>query len=128
MSGLQSTLAPRTPGIGSRASSFLRADELRKKRSTALLKGYPSLGYPPTQVNALDARVRSQYSARYKRFLKQLRAARGLASLTQEQVAAALNRPQSFVSKCESGERRIDVVELEDFARLYRKPISFFLT
>jgi len=48
--------------------------------------------------------------------------------LTQEQVAAALNRPQSFVSKCESGERRIDVVELEDFARLYRKPISFFLT
>jgi transcriptional regulator with XRE-family HTH domain len=79
-------------------------------------------------VNALDARVRSQYSARYKRFLKQLRAARGLARLTQEQVAAALNRPQSFVSKCESGERRIDVVELEDFARLYRKPISFFLT
>ena len=80
------------------------------------------------QVNALDARVRSQYSARYRRFLKQLRAARGLASLTQEQVAAALNRPQSFVSKCESGERRIDVIELEDFARLYRKPISFFLT
>jgi len=80
------------------------------------------------RVNALDARVRSQYSARYKRFLKQLRAARGLARLTQEQVAAALNRPQSFVSKCESGERRIDVVELEDFARLYRKPISFFLT
>ena len=79
------------------------------------------------QVNALDARVRSQYSARYKRLLKQLRTARGLASLTQEQVAAALNRPQSFVSKCESGERRIDVIELEDFARLYRKPISFFL-
>ena len=71
--------------------------------------------------------MRSQYSVRYKRFLKQLRAARGLARLTQGEVAAALNRPQSFVSKCESGERRIDVVELEDFARLYRKPISFFL-
>jgi transcriptional regulator with XRE-family HTH domain len=71
--------------------------------------------------------VRSQYSARYKRVLKQLRAARGLAGLTQREVAAALNRPQSFVAKCESGERRIDVIELEDFARLYRKPISFFL-
>jgi helix-turn-helix protein len=47
--------------------------------------------------------------------------------LTQGEVAAALNRPQSFVAKCESGERRIDVIELEDFARLYRKPISFFL-
>jgi transcriptional regulator with XRE-family HTH domain len=80
------------------------------------------------QVNALDAHVRSQYSARYKRLLKQLRTARGLAGLTQGEVAAALNRPQSFVSKCESGERRIDVIELEDFARLYRKPISFFLT
>jgi len=34
------------------------------------------------------------------------------AGLTQEEVAARLNRPQSFVSKYESGERRLDVVEL----------------
>src|SRR5262245_46409156 len=47
------------------------------------------------------------------------------AALTQAQVASALQRPQSFVSKCEFGERRIDVIELDEFARLYRKPISF---
>jgi hypothetical protein len=38
-----------------------------------------------------------------------------------------LLRPQSFLSKCESGERRVDVVELEAFAQVYRKPIAFFL-
>ena len=45
----------------------------------------------------------------------------------KEEVAQALGRPQSFVAKCESGERRLDVVELADFARLYRKPITFFV-
>lgn len=72
--------------------------------------------------------MRSQHSARYKRFLKRLRAARLQAGLTQIEVAATLRRPQSFVSKCESGERRVDVIELEDLARLYQKPISYFLT
>jgi hypothetical protein len=38
------------------------------------------------------------------------------------------NRPQSFVSKVETGERRIDPTELEKFAKLYGKPITFFLS
>ncbi len=66
-------------------------------------------------------------SPRYKQFLKRLRAARLEAGLTQVQVARTIRRPQSFVSKCESGERRVDVVELEQFAKLYRKPFSYFL-
>jgi hypothetical protein len=33
--------------------------------------------------------------------------------------------PDEFAA-CESGERRVDVVELAEFARLYRKPLSFF--
>jgi hypothetical protein len=49
------------------------------------------------------------------------------ANLTQVAVARQLARPQSFVSKCESGERRVDVVELQEFARLYGKPLSFFV-
>lgn len=69
----------------------------------------------------------SIYSASYRHLLKQLKQARLDAGLTQVQVADALGQPQSFVSKCESGERRVDVVELERFAELYSKPLSFFL-
>ncbi len=67
------------------------------------------------------------HSPRYRQFLKKLRAARLDAGLTQQQVARALRKPQSFVSKCESGERRVDVVELERFARLYGKRLEDFL-
>ena len=41
-------------------------------------------------------------------------------------MAKALNRPQSFVSKCESGERRVDYVELKELTEVYRTPLSFF--
>ena len=67
------------------------------------------------------------YRQRYRVFLEKLRAARREARLTQVEVARRLSRPQSFVSKCESGERRVDVVELAEFARLYRRPLSFFV-
>ena len=66
-------------------------------------------------------------SSRYRQLLQRLRAARLDAGLTQAQVAAALGQPQSFVSKCESGERRIDAVELERFAKVYEKPLAYFL-
>lgn len=59
--------------------------------------------------------------------LARLRQARGQAGLTQAEVAARIERPQSFVSKCESGERRIDPAELSTFARLYGKRASSFL-
>ena len=41
------------------------------------------------------------------------------------EVARRLSRPQSFISKCESGERRVDFVELQYRAQIYKKP--FFL-
>lgn len=69
----------------------------------------------------------SVQSRRYQQFLRQLRAARSEAGLTQEEVAKAFKVPQSWVSKCESGERRVDAVELERFARLYSKSLGFFL-
>jgi len=47
---------------------------------------------------------------------------------TQAEAARQLGKPQSYVSKCESGERRVDVVELAEFARLYRKGLEFFVS
>lgn len=52
--------------------------------------------------------------------------ARRQAGLTQVQVAKRLGRPHSYVSKCELGERRVDVIELRQLAKLYRKSMSFF--
>ncbi len=63
----------------------------------------------------------------YRYLLKRLREARKKAGLTQVEVAAALGRPQSYVNKCELGERRIDPVELQRFAKLYGRPLSWFL-
>jgi transcriptional regulator with XRE-family HTH domain len=42
------------------------------------------------------------------------------AGLTQTEVAKKLGRHQSFVATVESGQRRIDVVELLDFAEAIR--------
>ncbi len=66
-------------------------------------------------------------SAAYRLFLTRLREARRAAGLTQAEVAVKLRRPQSFVSKCESGERRVDVVELQVFAQLYKRDMTFFV-
>jgi len=47
--------------------------------------------------------------------------------MSQSEVGRLLRKPQSYVSKCESGERRVDIVELEAFARAYRKTFEYFL-
>jgi len=59
--------------------------------------------------------------------LKRLREARKHSGLTQVEVARALKRTQAFVSKCELGERRIDPIDLADFAKLYRQPLTYFV-
>jgi transcriptional regulator with XRE-family HTH domain len=59
---------------------------------------------------------KSIYSAEYQQLCGLLREVRQKAELTQVQVAARLDVPQSFVSKYESGERRLDVVELRHIA------------
>lgn len=60
---------------------------------------------------------KSIYSCEYKLFLEMLRAARQQVGLTQEDVASRLGATQSFVSKCERGERRLDVVELREWCQ-----------
>ena len=73
-------------------------------------------------VNARD----HAYQKAYQRFRARLVQARNEAGLTQVEVAKRLGRPNSFISKCELGERRVDVVELRQLAHIYRKDLSFF--
>jgi transcriptional regulator with XRE-family HTH domain len=70
---------------------------------------------------------KSQHTSRYRRLTAALRKAREDAGLTQRQVAARLGVYASFVSKCESGERRLDVVELEEFCAAYELDLISFL-
>lgn len=56
----------------------------------------------------------SIYSERYQRFRVLLREIRKEKELTQVELAEALGQLQSYVSKYESGERRLDVVEFMD--------------
>jgi len=67
------------------------------------------------------------HSREYQFLLKRIREARRQAGLTQVQVAKALNRSQSYVTKCELGERRLDPIDLQRFAKLYGRPIIHFL-
>ena len=67
------------------------------------------------------------HSKAYSRLLRVLLDARKKSGLTQVEVAAAFSTHASFVSKCESGERRIDAVELADFCRLYGVKLSTLL-
>jgi transcriptional regulator with XRE-family HTH domain len=57
--------------------------------------------------------AKSIYSAGQERLQELLRAVRLEADLTQMDLAVRLQKPQSFVSKYESGERRLDLVELQ---------------
>ena len=56
-------------------------------------------------------------SREYAVFLDELRSARKQSGVTQIDLATRLAETQSFVSKCERGERRIDVAELRAFCR-----------
>lgn len=69
----------------------------------------------------------AQHDPRYRAFRRRLREAREAAGLTQVEVAKRMKKPQSWVSKCESGERRVDVIELSRFARLYDKALDWFV-
>ncbi len=70
---------------------------------------------------------KSRHSTRYRRLLRTLKDARVEAGLTQVEVGRKFGAHASFVSKIESGERRLDVVELADFCKLYGVRLTTFL-
>jgi len=70
---------------------------------------------------------KSRFSKQYESVLRTLRQVRKDTGLTQTDVARRFHAHASFVSKCESGERRIDVVELAEFCKVYRISLADFL-
>lgn len=58
---------------------------------------------------------KSLYSRDYRLMLDRLRACREDAGITQIDLAERLQTTQSFISKCERGERRLDLLELRSW-------------
>ena len=72
---------------------------------------------------------KSVFTQRYNRFRQLLIKARQAAKLTQSQLSSKLSRPQSYVSKYERGERRLDLIEFLEIAEaLEVEPETFIKT
>lgn len=70
---------------------------------------------------------KSVYTKEYQEIIKKLKQARFDAGLKQTDVARKLKKPQSYVSKIERGERRLDILEISEFAKIYKKSLDFFI-
>ena len=71
--------------------------------------------------------IKTTRTKEYKVFIDRLIKARLEASLKQIEVAKKMKRPQSYISRVESGEYRLDILEIKRFAKLYKKDINYFI-
>jgi transcriptional regulator with XRE-family HTH domain len=62
-----------------------------------------------------------------KRLGERLREARKYVGLKQEDVAAYLKIPRTALGDIESGQRRVEAIELTRLAKLYKQPVSYFI-
>lgn len=67
------------------------------------------------------------YSKEHKKIINRLKKARLDAGLNQKEVAKLLGKTQSYISKIESGQCRIDIIQIKKFAKIYKKEIIFFI-
>lgn len=70
---------------------------------------------------------KSIYSEEYAVLLQLLQKARKNTGLTQEELGKRLGQTQSFISKCERGERRLDVVEIRAICQALNIPFRDFI-
>ena len=55
-----------------------------------------------------------------------LKEAREYLDLSQDEVARELGVPRTAVSLIESGQRKVDAIELQKLAKLYQRPVGYF--
>ena len=70
---------------------------------------------------------KSIYSRHYNIVIRLLVKCRIDATLTQAELAKRLGETQSFVSKCERGERRLDIIELREFCLAFGSSLPEFV-
>ena len=70
---------------------------------------------------------KSIFTAEYRVVCRLLREKRESAGLTQVDMAERIGEAQSYVSKCERGERRLDIVQLRVFCNAMSLPLGDFV-
>lgn len=70
---------------------------------------------------------RAIYTKDHNAIVERLKTARIESGLGQAEVAKKLGKTQSYLSKIESGQRRFDVLQLKEFAKIYKKSVNFFI-
>jgi len=68
----------------------------------------------------------AKFQGAYDTLLERLVVAREKAELSQHEVSKLMGRSHNFMTKCETGQRSIDVMELMELAQIYGKPINHF--
>ena len=67
------------------------------------------------------------FSKDHKYTVGQLKKARLEADLDQADVAKLLGKTQPHISKIEAGQRRLDITQLKEFSKVYKKDLSFII-
>jgi len=70
---------------------------------------------------------KSIYTKEHKYLVSRLKKARKEAKLNQNKAANLLGTTQSYISKIESGQRRVDIIQLKELARAYKKSLNYFV-
>src|SRR6266436_5875 len=82
----------------------------------------------PWQAKKAEAGMeKTIYTAEYAVVLRLLKEAREQAGLTQVGLAKKLRQSQSFVSKIECGDRRLDIIQLRTICRLLGLGLAEFV-
>ena len=71
---------------------------------------------------------KSIYSREYGAVTRLLRSSRAEAGITQVELAETLGQSKSFVSKCERGERRLDIVQLRTVCNALGRSLPEFVS
>ena len=66
-------------------------------------------------------------SKSHQLLIRKIKTARKKAGLNQSQAAKLLKKSQSFISKIESGQRKVHINQLTEFSRIYKKSVKYFI-
>lgn len=67
------------------------------------------------------------FSKEHKQIVEKLKQAREDSGIDQKTAGKLLGKTQSYVSKIEAGQRRIDIIQLKNFSKIYKKDLNYFL-